>query len=70
MQVVYRSIQVVFEDMPCDGCGNEIVNRQGRDDPLSNCCGGDIVRLRFHEENARGPIGNAFAVRRAAYARA
>src|SRR5258706_7260557 len=68
MQVVYRSIQMVSEDMPCDGRGNEIVNRLAGGEPFANRRGGDVVRLRFHEKNAGGTIGDAFTARRAAHA--
>src|SRR5258705_5681942 len=69
MQIVYRSIQMMSEDMPRDGCGNEIVNRLASGEPLANRSGGDVVRLRLHEKNAGGSTDNAFDLRRAAHAR-
>src|SRR4051812_25879183 len=56
MQAVYRSIQVVCLDMPCDGPGHQLVDRFSAREPLPDRRRRDIARARVNDENARRSV--------------
>src|SRR5262245_51184419 len=56
MQVVYRSIQMVLLDVPCDARWNEFVNRQPVRQPLPNHRRRNIPRVCVDEKNSRRTV--------------
>src|SRR4029079_13325106 len=63
MQVVYRSIQMMFLNVPCDSRWNKIVNRQSAREALSNRRRRDIARMRVDEKNARPTVERLILLR-------
>src|SRR6185436_7850399 len=53
MQVVYRSIQMMFLDVPCNARWNEIVNRQPAREALADHRRRHVARMRVNEEDSR-----------------